>query len=132
MMGSKLLKVIGILMIIFGAIGLVVSLIALGGMALITSALGEGAGMYWFAVILGLLGTIVEFVAGILGVVNWNKPEKAQVCVICGIVSVAFTVLSNILVLVSYAQGFNVFSLVTGLVLPVLYLVGAFQLKKAE
>ncbi len=128
-MGSKLLKVISILMIVFAGIGIVMEIILFSGLAVLASVIGSNMGMYTFAVIIGLVGCVVELISGILGVKNWNVPEKAQTCVICGIVCVAFQILSNILVLVSYSQGFNVFSLLIGLVVPVLYLVGAFQLK---
>lgn len=129
-MGSKLLKVIGILMIIFAGIAIVFECIAMAGMTVLTAALGGSAGMYWLALILGLVGAALELVAGIIGVKNWNKPEKAQSCVILGIVIIAFQILSDIFTLVSYSKGFNVLSAVLGLVIPVLYLIGAFQLKK--
>ncbi len=129
-MGSKLLKVIGILMIIFAGIAIVVECLAMAGVAALSAALGGSAGMYWLALILGAVGAVLELVAGIIGVKNWNKPEKAQTCVILGIVIIAFQILSDIFTLVSYSQGFNVFSAVLGFVIPVLYLIGAFQLKK--
>lgn len=129
-MGSKLLKVVSILMIVFGAIGIVFDIIAVAGIAAVSAYLGSSIGMYWIALICAVIGTIVEFVAGIIGIRSWDKPEKAQTCVILGCICVGITVLSNILTLVSYSQGFNVFSLLTGLVIPVLFLIGAFQLKK--
>lgn len=128
-MGSKLLKVIGILMIIFAGIAIVLECIAMAGVAAAAS-LGASTGMYWLALILGAVGAVLELVAGIIGVKNWNKPEKAQTCVILGIVIIAFQILSDIFTLVSYSQNFNVLSAVLGLVIPVLYLIGAFQLKK--
>ena len=132
-MGSKLLKVIGILMIIFGAIAIVISLLAIGGVALISASLGGNIGLYWIAIILNIVGAVFEFVSGIIGVKNWDKPEKAKTCVILGIVCIAIPVISNIITLAVYSESFNVFSLIISLVVPVLYLIGAMQLKnKAE
>lgn len=127
-MGSKFLKVTGILMIIFGAIGLVVSILGIAGASVATAA-GIPAGIIWGAVLLSLLGAVIEFVAGIIGVKNWNKPEKATTCIICGVLVIAFSLVSNIITLVGNAENFNVFSLLIGLVIPVLYLIGAFQNK---
>lgn len=128
-MGSKFLKVTGILMIIFGAIALVVSLIAIAGIGVL-AALGASTGMLWASGIIALVGSVAEFVAGIIGVVNWNKPEKANTCIGWGIVVAAMCVVSSVLTLIGYPDSFNWFSLVTGLVIPVLYLIGAFQNKK--
>lgn len=128
MQGSKFLKVTGILMIIFGAIALVFSIIALAGVGVL-AAMGAPSGLLLGAGLLALLGSVAEFVAGIIGVKNWNTPEKAQTCIVWGFIVIAFCIISNILTLVGYPENFNVISLLTGLVIPVLYLVGAFKNK---
>lgn len=114
--GSKMLKVTGILMIIGGALALVIALIAVIGIAAAAS-LAAGA-----------LGGGIELAAGILGVKNWNQPAKAQPCIVLGAIIIALSVLSNILSISSGSE-FNLFTLLLGLVLPVLYLIGAVQLK---
>ncbi len=131
--GSKMLKVTGILMIIGGALALVIALIAVIGIAaaasLAAGALGGGIiALAVIASILALLGGGIELAAGILGVKNWNQPAKAQSCIVFGAIIIALSVLSNILNLASGSE-FNLFSLLLGLVLPVLYLIGAVQLK---
>lgn len=131
--GSKMLKVTGILMIIGGALALVIAIIAVIGIAaaasLAAGALGGGIiALAVIASILALLGGGIELVAGILGVKNWNQPTKAQSCIVFGAIIIALSVLSNILNLASGSE-FNLFSLLLGLVLPVLYLIGAVQLK---
>lgn len=131
--GSKMLKVTGILMIIGGALALVIALIAVIGIAaaasLAAGALGGGIiALAVIASILSLLGGGVELAAGILGVKNWNQPAKAQSCIVFGAIIIALSVLSNILNLASGSE-FNLFTLLLGLVLPVLYLIGAVQLK---
>lgn len=131
--GSKMLKVTGILMIIGGALALVIALIAVIGIAaaasLAAGALGGGiVALAVIASILALLGGGIELAAGILGVKNWNQPAKAQSCIVFGAIIIALSVLSNILNLASGSE-FNLFTLLLGLVLPVLYLIGAVQLK---
>lgn len=88
-------------------------------------------GLYTVSIVLALVGSVIELVAGIIGVKNWNKLEKAATCVLWGIIVVAVFVVSEIITIVAYPEGFSVISLVSGLVIPALYLVGAFQNKKA-
>ncbi len=128
-MGSKFLKVTGILMIIFGSIALIIAIMALLGLGVL-EAMGAPMGLLWASGIIALLGAVAEFIAGIIGVVNWNKPNKANTCIGWGIAVAAMCVISNIFTLIGYPENFNVFSLLTGLVIPVLYLIGAFKNKK--
>ncbi|MBQ7129210.1 MAG: hypothetical protein IJO19_04410, partial [Clostridia bacterium] len=83
----------------------------------------------WFALIIGLIGCIAEFVAGIIGVANWKKPEKAKTCIVWGIIIIALCVVSNVVTLIAYPKSFSAFSLLSGLVMPILYLIGAYKLK---
>ncbi len=124
------LKVAGILMIIGGGLSIILGIIAMLGVALIVSALGteEMLGLLIFATTLALLGAIVSLVAGILGVANAAKPEKATICIVFGILAAVLSVLGNVLTATSGGT-FSVFNLILGLVLPVLYLIGAFQNK---
>lgn len=131
--GSKMLKVTGILMIIGGALALVIAIIAViriaAAASLAAGVLGGGIiALAVIASILALLGGGIELAAGILGVKNWNQPAKAQSCIVFGAIIIALSVLSNILNLTSDSE-FNLFTLLLGLVLPVLYLIGAVQLK---
>lgn len=128
-MGSKFLKVTGILMIIFGSIALIIAIMALLGLGVL-EAIGAPMGLLWASGIIALLGAVAEFVSGIIGVVNWNKPNKANTCIGWGIAVAAMCVISNIFTLIGYPENFNVFSLLTGLVIPVLYFIGAFKNKK--
>ena len=121
------LKVTGILMIIGGVLGVIIGIIAAIGVALL-SALDINSGLLTFAAILLIVSSIVSFIAGIVGVSNAARPEKAQTCIVFGIIVVVLSILSNVLTVVGGGK-FSVPSLFTGLLLPVLYLVGAFQNK---
>ena len=130
MKGSKFLKVTGILMIVFGALALILSIVAAIGLAALV-ALEVNTWQYTAAVILMLVGSIFEMIAGIVGVKNCNKPEKAGTCMVWGIIVIALSVLSNVLTLVGNPDNFSIVNLLTGLVIPVLYLIGAVMNKKA-
>ena len=76
-----------------------------------------------------LISAVAELVAGIIGVVNCKKPEKAVVCIAWGIIVAVLSVAGTILNSVGGGT-FSVFSLLLGLVLPVLYMIGAVFNKK--
>lgn len=130
--GSKMLKVTGILMIIGGALSLIIALVAIVGLAAAASLAGGMVGVVVLlavvASIVAIVGGGIELAAGILGVKNWNQPAKAQPCIVLGAIIIALSVVSNILSISSGSE-FNLFTLLLGLVLPVLYLIGAVQLK---
>ncbi len=129
MQGSKFLKVTGILMIVFGAIALVVAIIAFAGIGVL-AAMGASSALLTVSVIIALVGAVLELVAGIIGVKNWNKLEKAGTCIAWGIIVIALCIISNILTVVGGGE-FSIVNLLTGLVIPVLYLIGGIQNKKA-
>lgn len=134
-MGSKVLKICSVLMIIGAAVVLVISLLALLGlgtlMGLAAEDMATGFGIAAVFMVIASLGAILQLVAGILGVRNWNNPAKAQSCIVMGIVILVINIISQIgNIANSQSAGNAVFYALLGLVLPVLYLVGAFQLKK--
>lgn len=133
------LKVAGILMIIGGAFGIIFGIIAIAGVGLLSALAveaGVGIGGLVVATILALIGAIIELVAGIVGVKNAAKPEKAQKCIVLGIIVAVLSVAGNIWSSASTASitgaafSLNVTGLITGLLLPALFLIGAFQSKK--
>lgn len=124
MKGQKFLKITGILMIIGGAVSFVLAIIALVGVAALVAMLGaEGGGLL-------LAGAVAEFIAGIIGVKNCAKPEKANTCITWGIIVAAFCLVGNILSVVG-GDKIDVFSMLLGIALPVLYIVGAVLNKKS-
>ena len=123
--GKNFLKVTGILMIIAGAIAIITSLIAIAGIAFLIS-IGAGTPFLYVASIFMVLSSAMELVAGILGVKNCARPDKAQSCIVWGAVVAAFCVLGSILTVVG-GGSFPVFSLLLGLVLPALYIIGAVE-----
>ena len=129
--GAGFLKVTGILMIIFGALSIIVSIIAAIGVAalLLISDGAVSSTLLYTAVTLLIVSAVAELVAGIIGVVNCKKPEKAGTCIAWGIVVAVLCVAGTILQSVG-GGSFSVFSLISGLALPVLYIIGAVFNKK--
>lgn len=126
MNGHKFLKVTGILMIIGGALSAILGIVAVLGvaaLAYIASARTE-AGMLYASTILLLISGVVELIAGIIGVINAEKPQKAKACIVWGALVAILSVAGTILGVVG-GSDFSVSGLVLGLVLPVIYIIGA-------
>ena len=126
MNGHKFLKVTGILMIIGGALSAILGIVAVLGvaaLAYIASAQTE-AGMLYASTILLLISGVVELIAGIIGVINAEKPQKAKACIVWGALVAILSVEGTILGVVG-GSDFSVSGLVLGLVLPVIYIIGA-------
>ena len=137
MKNSKLLKVTGNLMIIAGTIVILLGIISMFVEGLFAAA-GASVGIEWTIAILGMLGGVAEFVAGIFGVKSWKKPEKAAKCIVLGVIVLVLIAASQILSLMQslildastvFTLG-NVATWLVGFVVPVLYLFGAAHLSE--
>ena len=129
--GTGFLKVTGILMIIGGGISIIMGIIAALGVAAL-AYISDGtvsSALLYASVVLMFISAVAELVAGIIGVVNCKKPEKAGVCIAWGIIVAVLSVAGTILNSVG-GGSFSAFSLILGLVLPVLYIIGAVFNKK--
>lgn len=130
--GATFLKVTGILMIIGGAIALILGFVAVAAVAAL-AYISDGAissGLLYAASILTLISAVAELVAGIVGVVNSKKPEKAGACIVWGVIVAVLSVAGCILTAVG-GSSFPVVNLILGLVLPALYVIGALKNKNA-
>ena len=129
MKGRKFLKVTGILMIIGGAFGIIGGIVAMIGAGALAAVLETSAGGLMLASSLILASAVFQLIAGIMGVKNCDKPEKAQSCLVMGVIvailSVSGNIISNIL-----GSSFNILSYATGLIIPVLYIIGAVKNKE--
>lgn len=129
MKGRKFLKVTGILMIIGGAFGIIGGIVAMIGAGALAAVLETSAGGLMLASALILASAVFQLIAGIMGVKHCDKPEKAQSCLVMGVIvailSVAGNVISNVL-----GSDFNILSYATGLIIPVLYIIGAVKNKE--
>ena len=129
MKGRMFLKVTGILMIIGGAFGIIGGIVAMIGAGALAAVLETSAGGLMLASALILASAVFQLIAGIMGVKNCDKPEKAQSCIVIGVIvailSVAGNVISNVL-----GSDFNIINYATGLIIPVLYIIGAAKNKE--
>ncbi len=136
MKSNTLLKVCSILMMIGGILGIITGIIAIIGVAALLemmegSAPAGTAAILYGASILAVAGSVIQTIAAAKGLGACKAPEKAQSCIIWGIIVAAFCVVAQILNVVGGSE-FSAISLVTGLVLPVLYIVGANQIKTTD
>jgi len=136
---SKLLKIMGILIIIGAALGIITTIIPLFVAGILGTALvREGAPVIgWLLIVVGIISmgrVIFQLIAGIAGVKNCNKPEKAKTCIIYGLVIIAFSAIGIIMRFFeadTYDFWFIVeLQIIPGIIIPGLYLLGALQLKK--
>lgn len=122
MKSSKLLKVISIIMIIFGAFGLISNfgLLAMSSKlsdAYATAGIDAPSGFDYF---LSIFMAIWEIVTGVVGVMYRNR----KAVMIAGVVYLALCIISIITVITGV--GFTATSLLS-LIVPILYLWGWYQ-----
>lgn len=120
-------------MVIGGAAGIILGVIAVLGVSDLAAAIGEAASfsLLMLAAILVWASGVAGLIAGIVGIKNAVDPEKVLACIVFGSLTMAFSALGNFLS-VTGGSGFNAGSLIIGLLLPVLYLIGAFWKKNAS
>lgn len=133
---NTLLKVCSILMMIGGILGIITGIIAIIGVAALLEMM-EGqapagtAAILYGASILAVAGSVIQTIAAAKGLGACKAPEKAASCMIWGILCCGFCVVAQIMNVVG-GSGFDAVSLVTGLVLPILYIVGVNQVKTTD
>ena len=140
--GNVFLKVCSILMIIGGAVTIIFS----GVLGLVAYIAGTGIAdtgdwgggqivgtVFLLAAIIALIGGILELIAGIIGVKNSNKPEKAVTCLVWGIIVLVVNIISMILTFVggNSNAGTIIATVIAGLALPILYIIGAVLNKRS-
>ena len=133
MKGHKFLKVTGILMIIAAAFSIVVGAL-IGGLGALAAGLGAASGLtfsYWAALFLTLIGGICQLIAGIKGVKHSKRSEKGGKLIAWGVVVAVFCILSIVMNLINGGE-FNVVSILTGIIVPALYIYGAVLNSKAD
>ncbi|MCL2401560.1 MAG: hypothetical protein FWC90_02830 [Oscillospiraceae bacterium] len=122
--GSGILKVVGILYVIFAGIAIIGLLIAIGGTALLARTLGLNVTVLTLVYIIGLISAAYRLFVGIIGIKESNNLEKAGFLRTLGIVDIVLAGATIIFSGVMLGFGGVVLELV-GLVLPILFLVGA-------
>lgn len=117
---STFLKVMSILMIIGGGFEVVAALMSLAAVGVLALA-GASAGPLYAAAALVAAAAVVYLTAGIQGLKACKAPEKRKKCMIWGVLAIVLLVTGNVIQGI-WGDGVAVESLLSGLVLPVLYL----------
>ena len=124
---SKFLKVMGILCIVFGAIGVISMLSVLAVAGFISMA---GVAIPVASLVIGLIQAILMIAAGIFGIRASSDQSKSGLAVIFGIILVVLAIISMCLgIAVAGGAGVN-WTNFTGLIIPALYFVAAFLFKR--
>ena len=133
MKGHKFLKVTGILMIIAAAFSIIAGVLV-AGVGAIVAALGAASGLkfpFWAALFLTLAGGICQLIAGIKGIQHSKRSEKAGGLIVWGAIVAVFSILSIVMNSINGGD-FSIISVLTGVAVPALYIVGAVLIAKAD
>ena len=126
--GRQFVLVVSILFIIFGGIGVLGAFSGLGTASLwnVIMPVSLPWGVYYGFV---LIAAGFRVFAGIMGVMNANNPEKASFLRLLGAVAAGLVVVDALIALILFPGALGgitaVFGLIFGLVLPVLFIIGA-------
>ena len=133
MKGHMFLKVTGILMIIAAAFSIIAGVLV-AGVGAIVAALGAASGLkfpFWAALFLTLAGGICQLIAGIKGIQHSKRSEKAGGLIVWGAIVAVFSILSIVMNSINGGD-FSIISVLTGVAVPALYIVGAVLNAKAD
>lgn len=119
--GRRLLKIVGILMIIFG-----LAFFGILGNGLLDLIVDVDKNLAFLMFVAGLTG-VFQFVAGIVGVRNCGRLKKATTCLAWGIIAEMSAVVSVILIFTPTMGGnfSDKWGICIVLIFPILYIIGA-------
>ena len=128
---NRVLQITGIVMIVGGIIGVIAGTIAFTSLGFLTIILDSEADfkLSLSSIILSVIISVINIVAGIVGVINSDRPENAGVCFIFGFITLISSVFASTLSMLG-GKSYQISSLLIGLIIPILYLVGAYQNKQ--
>ena len=142
--GRSFLKVTGILCIIYGAFLILSSVGSIFTYTQLTSGnlpdevlsiyeqMNITASSLLFSIIFVAVGAVLFLIAGILGVANSRKIEKAGICMIMGILMIAYFVINfGYGAVTTGVTAASVISTIITLIVPALYLWGTLKNKEA-
>lgn len=138
--GKKFIKITGILLVVFGAIGIISSISS----ATMSSTLGD-FGVSMTSIVLGVISALFGIALGVLGILYCKNIEKAKLLQYCVFAYIAYYFINLIIgTIISSnmltAQGLPVFaglalglvSGLIGLIIPICFLIGAQKNLKAK
>lgn len=142
--GKGFLKVVGIILVVLGVLGIIGTVINIGTISAMQNGTLDPMAMSIFeqqgitaellkvSVALGAVQGILQTAAGIVGIMNCNKTEKATICFAFGIILIVFILAVQAYNALSGAFSLmNLVSIVISLILPFLYFWGALKNRQA-
>ena len=108
--------------------------VLVGGVGAIIAALGAASGLkfpFWAALFLTLVGGICQLIAGIKGIKHSKRSEKAGKLIAWGAIVAVFSILSIVMNSINGGD-FSIISVLTGVAVPALYILGAVLNAKAD
>lgn len=126
--GKGMIKVSGIILIVFGSIALLLLLMLLPFLGELMDELGSG---YAISLFFGFLGAGCTLAFGIIGVRNAGNAAKAQSIITMGIILIVLHAIDLFAAtIVGEVDASTVVGKIIGLTLPILYIVGGNMNKK--
>ncbi len=128
---SAFLRIISILMVIGGIVGLL-GCLSIFALATLVPA-GSQSGLALAFTLIGGAGSVLQLISGIFGLRAWKNPPQAINCILVGFITLALALANNIYSILSMVSNAYldvpalILSLLVGLALPILYVVAAFQ-----
>jgi len=135
--GSVFFKNTAILMAIFPVYNLIMGLIngvgTLSGFINIED-IATSVGLSHIAIIIFIIGAVIQIIVGLIGMKNADHPEKMNTCIFLGVIVMLIYSASQIL---DYAGGgvhssLDYIGMVAGFAIPATFIVSAIQTKAGE
>ncbi len=135
--GRKFLKVVGIIMVVFGGMAILGGLGNLLTIRELEYILWELSMPYEYAIysiIINFISAITMLTTGIIGIVFSERKDKANLCMVFGIINlviVSFPLIVGVAMTNIFVIIIGIMSMILNSVLPILFLVGAVKNKNS-
>ncbi|MBQ7017191.1 MAG: hypothetical protein IJN10_09585 [Firmicutes bacterium] len=126
MVGSRTLKAVSVLWTIFGVFSLIVNGYELASLLKMSLMIKS----FVIPVVLGMIWAVLQVLAGLVGIKNWNRPEKANVCLIVAVLTMVACLSYNVFMMIYGFSLWPILSMLAGIVFIVIYLMGVNYNKK--
>ena len=124
------LKVMSIIMIVCGGVSLIASIFAVGLVGTL-AVIGISSAVLYISTALIIISSVIYLIAGIKGLKACKDVGAVRACVIWDIAGLAALLAGNLINTI-WGSGFDAAQLLTGLIVPVLFLVAVLQWGKEE
>ncbi len=121
MVGSRMMKTVSVLWILFAIVNLLIVGVEL--VSLIRTSMYVSA--FLLPVILGVLWSAAQIAAGFIGCKNWKRPEKAKMCLVAAAVVVVFCLAYNIYMMMNGSTLWPLIGMLAGVAVAAVYMLGA-------